>query len=192
MKHPQQIAVTGTKTTFVDVWKWGQELQRLHARIAPRFARLEPRRRALAYLKGIVSAVERKNGWHLAEHTGESRPDGMQRRLCSAVWELRRALQPHVCQSRDVTGLSQLKHLWPHKSMRIICELSELSLIAEVRLWCKEASNRLCASPCSSSPTQNCALSSFFSSLACFHGVMKRVACLAFTPATDRLPDFAV
>jgi hypothetical protein len=47
----------------LDVWKWGQELERLHARIAPRFARPEPRRRALAYLKGIVSTVERKNGW---------------------------------------------------------------------------------------------------------------------------------
>src|SRR5215469_13292915 len=81
MKHPQQTTIVGTKTTFVDVWKWGQELERLHARIAPRFARLEPRRRALAYLKGIVSPIERKNGWQLAEHAGESRPDGMQRLL---------------------------------------------------------------------------------------------------------------
>ena len=63
----------GATTTFVEVWKWGQELERLHARIAPRFARPEPRRRALAYLKGIVSSVERKNGWQLAEHAGESR-----------------------------------------------------------------------------------------------------------------------
>jgi hypothetical protein len=60
MKQPQQITPVGTKTTFVEVWKWGQELKRLHARIAPRFARPEPRQRALAYLKGIVSSVERK------------------------------------------------------------------------------------------------------------------------------------
>lgn len=79
MKQPQQITPKGAETTFVDVWKWGQELERLHARIAARFARPEPRRRALAYLKGIVSSVERKNGWHLAEHAGEARPDGMQR-----------------------------------------------------------------------------------------------------------------
>ncbi len=39
------------------------------------------------YLKGIVSSVERKNGWQLAEHAGESRPDGMQRLLNSAVWD---------------------------------------------------------------------------------------------------------
>ncbi|HLW00352.1 MAG TPA: IS701 family transposase [Ktedonobacterales bacterium] len=87
MKQPRHIIPVGAKTTFVEVWKWGQELERLHAHIAPRFARPEPRRRALAYLKGIVSAVERKNGWQLAEHAGESRPDGMQRLLNSAVWD---------------------------------------------------------------------------------------------------------
>jgi hypothetical protein len=77
MKSPQRIISAGAKTTFVDVWKWGQELEHLHARIAPRFVRPEPRRRALAYLKGTVSATQRKNGWQLAEHAGESRPDGM-------------------------------------------------------------------------------------------------------------------
>ena len=87
MKQPQQMTPAGATTTFIDVWRWGKELERLHARIAPRFVRPEPRRRALAYLKGIVSSVERKNGWHLAEHAGESRPDGMQRLLNSAVWD---------------------------------------------------------------------------------------------------------
>ncbi len=87
MKQPQQISPVGARTTFVEVWKWGEELERLHARMAPRFARPEPRRRALAYLKGIVSSVERKNGWHLAEHAGEARPDGMQRLLNNAVWD---------------------------------------------------------------------------------------------------------
>ncbi|HET8853233.1 MAG TPA: IS701 family transposase [Ktedonobacteraceae bacterium] len=87
MKQPQQITPVGTKITFVDVWKWGQELRRLHARIAARFARPEPRRRALAYLQGIVSSVERKNGWQLAEHAGEARPDGKQRLLSSASWD---------------------------------------------------------------------------------------------------------
>ncbi len=87
MKHPQQIVPVGAKTTCADVWQWGQELERLHARIVPRFARPEPRRRALAYLQGIVSSQQRKNGWQLAEHAGEARPDGMQRLLNSAVWD---------------------------------------------------------------------------------------------------------
>src|SRR5258707_9819488 len=87
MKYSQYTIPEGAQTTFVEVWRWGQELERLHARIAPRFARPEPRRRALAYLQGIVSAIERKNGWQLAEHAGEARPDGMQRLLNSAVWD---------------------------------------------------------------------------------------------------------
>src|SRR3989440_2102226 len=87
MKQSQQLTSVGVKTTFVEVWKWGRELERLHARIAHHFARPEPRRRALAYLKGVVSTIERKNGWQLAEHAGEDRPDGMQRLLNSAVWD---------------------------------------------------------------------------------------------------------
>ncbi|GHO60517.1 IS701 family transposase [Ktedonobacter robiniae] len=87
MKPPLQIVPVGVQTTFVEVWRWGQELERLYARISPRFARPEPQRRALAFLKGIVSAVERKNNWQLAEHAGEARPDGMQRLLNSAVWD---------------------------------------------------------------------------------------------------------
>lgn len=87
MKPSPPIIPADTKLTFVDVWRWGQELERFHARIAPRFARPEPRRRALAYLKGIVSATPRKNGWQLAEHAGEARPDGMQPLLNSAVWD---------------------------------------------------------------------------------------------------------
>jgi SRSO17 transposase len=62
-------------------------LFQLHARIASRFARPEPRRRALLYLRGILSETSRKNGWQLAEYAGEARPDGMQRLLSSAVWD---------------------------------------------------------------------------------------------------------
>ena len=34
-----------------------------------------------------MSDVARKNGWQLAEQAGESRPDGMQRLLTTAVWD---------------------------------------------------------------------------------------------------------
>ena len=46
---------------------WARELEQLHARIAHRFRRAEPRRRSLAYLKGLTASVERKNGWQMAE-----------------------------------------------------------------------------------------------------------------------------
>jgi DDE superfamily endonuclease len=87
MKQDHQITLTGTATTPADVCRWVQALFLLHARLAPRFARPEPRRRALAYLLGILSDTTRKNGWQLAEHAREARPDGMQRLLSQAVWD---------------------------------------------------------------------------------------------------------
>ncbi len=59
----------------------------MHARIAPRFARSEPRARVLAYLSGLLAPVERKNSWTLAERAGETSPDGMQRLLAGADWD---------------------------------------------------------------------------------------------------------
>ena len=87
MKHHQHTTPRGARTTPNDVCGWAQALARLHARIAPRFARPEPRRRALAYLQGILSSIERKNGWQLAEHAREATPYGMQRLLSQAVWD---------------------------------------------------------------------------------------------------------
>jgi SRSO17 transposase len=116
VKQCQHITPVGAQTTFVEVWKWGQELERLHARIAPRFARPEPRRRALAYVKGIVSAIERKNGWHLAEHAGEARPDGIQRLLNSAVWD--------ADLVRDDLRSYILEHLGDQEAILVIDETS--------------------------------------------------------------------
>jgi len=33
----------------------------------------------MAYIRGLLSTTERKNGWQLAELAGEATPDGMQR-----------------------------------------------------------------------------------------------------------------
>jgi SRSO17 transposase len=70
-----------------EVQAWAAGLDALHARIAGRFVRAEPRRRALAYLHGLLGNVTRKNGWQLAEHAGERTPDGMQRLLATADWD---------------------------------------------------------------------------------------------------------
>jgi SRSO17 transposase len=70
-----------------EVQAWAVGLGVLHARIAGRFARAEPRRRVLAYLRGLLGNVGRKNGWQLAEHAGEATPDGMQRLLATADWD---------------------------------------------------------------------------------------------------------
>lgn len=41
---------------------WARDLERLGERIGARFTRAEPRARALAYLKGLMSDIPRKNG----------------------------------------------------------------------------------------------------------------------------------
>src|SRR5919106_1231846 len=70
-----------------EVQAWAAGLDALHARIAGRFVRAEPRRRALAYLRGLLANVTRKNGWQHAGHAGERTPDGMQRLLATADWD---------------------------------------------------------------------------------------------------------
>ena len=77
----------GATTEIEEVRAWAAGLEALHARIAGRFARAEPRRRVLAYLRGLLGPVGRKNGWQLAEHAGEGTPDGMQRLLATAGWD---------------------------------------------------------------------------------------------------------
>src|SRR5579884_2375193 len=73
--------------TLEEVTAWAAGLATMHARIAPRFARREPRERALAYLRGLLGPVERKNGWQLAEYVGDPTPDGVQRLLATYDWD---------------------------------------------------------------------------------------------------------
>ena len=70
-----------------EVPAWEAGLQALHERIEGRFSRREPRQRALAYLKGLLGSVERKNGWQLAEYTGDARSGGVQRLLARYRWD---------------------------------------------------------------------------------------------------------
>jgi len=66
---------------------WARALDELMGRLGPRFGRVEPRRRALAYLRGLLAPVERKNGWQLAEAAGDRAPDGMQDFLSRMRWD---------------------------------------------------------------------------------------------------------
>ena len=70
-----------------EVARWADGIERAHECIAGRFRRPEPRRRALAYLRGLLSPVERKNGWQLAEQAGDATPDGVQRLLYNYRWD---------------------------------------------------------------------------------------------------------
>jgi len=56
-------------------------------RIAGRFARVEPRRRARALVLGLLSGLRRKNCWTIAELAGDASPDGMHHLLAAARWD---------------------------------------------------------------------------------------------------------
>jgi SRSO17 transposase len=71
----------------VDPAGWQVLFNEVMARIAGCFVRVEPRRTARAFLLGLLSAIERKNCWWLAEQAGYARPDAMQRLLRCAVWD---------------------------------------------------------------------------------------------------------
>src|SRR6266498_955491 len=66
---------------------WQAGLDELLGRVAGRFARVEPRRRAKAFVLGLLADLPRKNCWTIAEHAGDASPDGMQHLLAGAVWD---------------------------------------------------------------------------------------------------------
>jgi SRSO17 transposase len=73
---------------LAQIGDWYDDLAALHAQIAPHFARPEGRDRVGRYLVGLLGSVERRNGWHLAEQMGEASPDGVQRLLRTARWDV--------------------------------------------------------------------------------------------------------
>ncbi len=56
-------------------------------RVGGRFARVEPRRRAASFIRGLLAGLPRVNCWSIAEHAGDAGPRGMQRLLSAAVWD---------------------------------------------------------------------------------------------------------
>jgi SRSO17 transposase len=75
------------RPTRGQVERWADELIAVGERLGPHFARSEPRRRALGYIRGLLGGIERKNGWQLAEHLGDPTPDGVQHLLARAAWD---------------------------------------------------------------------------------------------------------
>ena len=69
------------QSIYESVW------QSLMGRIVHRFARRETYQRSHRYVQGLLSKVQRRNSWQLAEVTGERTPDGMQQLLNTARWQ---------------------------------------------------------------------------------------------------------
>ena len=101
-----------------EVIDWEAGLHALHARIAHRFGRSEPRGRVLAYLKGLLGSVERKNGWQLAEHSRDATPDGVQRLLAAYRWDAN--------QVRDDLQGYVVEHLGEPRAVMVVDETSFL------------------------------------------------------------------
>jgi SRSO17 transposase len=85
VKTTEYAAVTAAHS--VDPDRWQTEFSAVLDRIAPRFARYEPLRRAGELMAGMVSGLDRKNCWTIAEHRGSATPDGLQHLLARASWD---------------------------------------------------------------------------------------------------------
>lgn len=70
-----------------DVDRWESELASLLARIRPLFYRTESKKHAEQYMRGLLSPLERKNGWTIAERAGELGPAALQRFLNLSPWD---------------------------------------------------------------------------------------------------------
>jgi SRSO17 transposase len=85
----------------VDPGRWLAGLEELLGRVASRFGRVEPRRRARAFVLGLLADLPRENCWTIAEHAGDGSPDGMQHLLGRAAWDhdgVRDDLQAYVVE----------------------------------------------------------------------------------------------
>jgi SRSO17 transposase len=70
-----------------DLGSWDLEFQCLVERIGLIFSRPEPREHAENYLRGLISPLERKNGWTIAEFSGRHEPKAIQRFLNLTDWD---------------------------------------------------------------------------------------------------------
>jgi SRSO17 transposase len=73
--------------TELTVWSWASAFAEVERRLGPFFARAEARQQVMAYLRGLLSPIERKNSWQLAEVVGATNPYGFQHLLGRADWD---------------------------------------------------------------------------------------------------------
>jgi SRSO17 transposase len=76
-----------TAAFSIDLDDWLDEFGALMDRIRPRFARYESARHAAGLMLGLLSNLERKNCWTIAEERGDVTPHGLQHMLSRASWD---------------------------------------------------------------------------------------------------------
>ncbi len=110
--HVRTEGVVRTESGLPALWQ--AELERVKARLGGLFARQDTRHQAGLYLEGLLSAVERKNGWQLAEAVGNARPWRTQRVLSQTVWDENAA--------RDLVRAYVVEHLGEPDGVLVIDE----------------------------------------------------------------------
>lgn len=85
MRTKDAAAVAAAHSVSVD--RWQRSFSEVVDLIAPRFARHEPLRHAAGLIEGMVSGLDRKNCWTIAEHRGQQSPHGLQHLLSRAKWD---------------------------------------------------------------------------------------------------------
>jgi SRSO17 transposase len=102
----------------VDPARWQELFDELMGRVAVRFARVDLRRRARAFVHGLLAELPRKNCWTIAEHAGNPSPDGMQHLLARAVWD--------ADALRDDVRAWLVEHLGDPEAVLVVDETGDL------------------------------------------------------------------
>jgi SRSO17 transposase len=110
--------VAAGHSVAVEPARWQELFDEVMGRVAGRFARVELRRRARAFVGGLLSDLPRKNCWTIAEHAGDPNPDGMQHLLARAVWN-------HDAVRDDVRTLV-VEHLGDSEAVLVVDETGDL------------------------------------------------------------------
>jgi SRSO17 transposase len=114
MNSRQEQGPAPADVVLETVREWTLWLTEVERWLLPHFPRREARHRAWAYIRGLRSPVERKNGWQLAEVNGDATPYGIQHLLGRARWhaeavrdDLRASLVEHISDPQAVLVLDE-------------------------------------------------------------------------------------
>ncbi|EST18943.1 hypothetical protein M878_44310 [Streptomyces roseochromogenus subsp. oscitans DS 12.976] len=111
----------------IDPACWQKAFEVLMGRIAGRFVRVEPRRRARAFVLGLLSDMPRKNCWTLAEQAGDANPYGLQHLLSRAKWDADAVRD-------DIRGFV-VEHLHHEDAVLVVVETGDLKKRTGTEDW---------------------------------------------------------
>ena len=94
--------------------QWSATLKTFQQKLGKNFARTEARRAAFDYIQALLSPVERKNGWQMAEQVGYANPYRFQHLLGRAQWNadavvafVRQYAVEHLKSQTDILAIDE-------------------------------------------------------------------------------------